>query len=126
MIYTLLIGSTVFSLFVTRAGIPRGFTEWIGGLDVQPAIVVALLLLAFVPLGMFMDGISMLVIATPLAYPVVASLGFDGIWFGILAVKMVELSLITPPVGVNIYIVTGAHSELTVEQAYRGVCFPSI
>ncbi|MEX2291084.1 MAG: TRAP transporter large permease [Mycobacteriales bacterium] len=120
MVFALLIGSAIFTLFIVTAGIPATFTTWATGLTLPAWLVVAVLLLAFVPLGMFLDPISMLLIGVPLTYPVVMALGYDGIWYGILIVKMVELALITPPVGLNPYVVAGSCEGVTVSQAFRG------
>lgn len=121
MIFALLIGASIFSIFLVRTGAPRDFAFWVSDLDVPPILVLLLVLLLFVPLGMFVDGLSMIVIAIPLTYPVVTELGFDGIWYGILAIKLVELGLITPPLGLNVYVVAGTSEKLKIEDVFRGV-----
>lgn len=120
MTFMLLIGSAVFTYFLVSAGVPADFTAWMLSFEVAPWMVVALLLLAFVPLGMFLDPISMLLIGVPLAFPVVSGLGFDALWFGILVVKMVEVGLITPPFGLNAFVVSGV-SDISVDRAFVGV-----
>jgi TRAP-type C4-dicarboxylate transport system permease large subunit len=70
---------------------------------------------------MVLDGLSMLLITMPVLHPVAISLGFDGVWFGILAVKMIELGLITPPIGINVYVVASTADEVAVEDAFRGL-----
>lgn len=122
MTFGLLIGAGSFSYMLVSAGAPADFTRWVLSFDLPPSLVVLVLLLAFVPLGMFLDGIAMLLIGVPLAYPVVSALGFDGIWFGILAVKMVELGLITPPFGMNAFVISGVtKNEITIPMAFRGL-----
>lgn len=121
MIFMLLIGGGIFAFFMVSGGYAQDFTAWITGLPVNRYLIVILLLLAMIPLGMVLDGLSILLITVPLAYPAVTTLGFDGIWFGILMVKMIELGLITPPVGINVYVVAGAAPGLTVEDAFKGV-----
>lgn len=121
MVFALLIGSAIFSLFIVVAGVPRQFAVWVTGLEMAPWMIVAMILLALLPLGMFLDPISMLLIAVPLTYPVVIELGYEGIWFGILIVKMVELALMTPPVGLNPYVVAGSAPGVTVGEAFRGI-----
>lgn len=121
MAFALLIGASVFTYFLVAARVPTSFATWVAGLDLAPMLIVALLLLAFVPLGMFLDPLSTMLIAVPLAYPVVSELGYDGIWFGILVVKMIEIGLITPPFGINAYVVAGSVPDVSVEQAFRGV-----
>jgi C4-dicarboxylate transporter, DctM subunit len=121
MVFALLIGAAVFTTFNVSAGLPHTFTTWILGLPLDPTVVVLMLLLAFIPLGMFLDPISILIIGVPLAAPAVSALGFDGIWFGILIVKMIEVGLITPPLGINAYVVSSVAEGVTPEIAFRGV-----
>ncbi|WP_158254009.1 TRAP transporter large permease [Cryobacterium sp. Y50] len=121
MIFALLIGASIFSTFLVRSGAPRDFAEWASSFDIAPILIVMIMLLLFVPLGMFVDGISMIVIAIPLTYPVVTELGFDGIWYGILAIKLIELGLITPPLGLNVFVTAGTTRGLKVEEIFRGV-----
>lgn len=123
MLFLILIGSAVFTYFFLIAGAPTAVAEWIIGLNLPPLGVVALILLALIPLGMFLEPFSIVLIVVPLAYPVVVTdLGFSGIWFGILMVKMVELSLITPPVGLNVFVSVGVLKGLvSTTQAFRAV-----
>jgi len=83
--------------------------------------LVLLLLLALVPLGMFLDGVSILLITVPLTYPVVKQLGFDGVWYAILVVKMIELGLITPPVGVNAFVVANCVKDTSLARVFRAI-----
>lgn len=121
MVFMLLLGGALFNFFIVSGGYARAFADWLTGFPVHPLVIVGLLLLAMIPLGMLLDGLSILLLTIPVAYPVVTGLGFDGIWFGILVVKMIELGLITPPVGINVYVVSGAAPGLTVEESFRGV-----
>jgi C4-dicarboxylate transporter, DctM subunit len=121
MIFMLLIGGALFALFMVTGGYAQDFASLLTGLPVHGLVLVALLLLAIIPLGMFLDGLSILFLTVPLAYPVISELGYSGVWFGILMVKMVEIGLITPPVGINVYVVAGAAPGLRVEDAFRGV-----
>ncbi|ALJ20855.1 TRAP transporter large permease [Microbacterium sp. No. 7] len=121
MVFMLLIGSTVFASFLLVADAPDAIFDWVTHLSLPPWLVVVFFLLALIPMGMFLDGISMLLIWVPLSYPVVTELGFDGIWYGILVVKMIEIGLLTPPVGMNVFVIAGAVRDLTVAQGFRGV-----
>lgn len=121
-IFGILIGASIFTYFLVSAGVPTAFANWVIGMDPSPALVVILLLLLMIPLGMFLDALSVLLIVVPLAYPLVTELGFEGIWFGILMIKMVELGLITPPVGLNVFVLAGSRG-VTVENAFRGVAW---
>jgi C4-dicarboxylate transporter, DctM subunit len=121
MIFLLLVGSGIFSYMLVSAGIPRDVAGYVGSINLAPALLVIALLLLLIPLGMFLDPISMLLIAVPLTYPIaVTGLGFDGIWYGILVVKMTELALITPPLGLNAFVIAGVSEDVSVEDAFAG------
>jgi C4-dicarboxylate transporter, DctM subunit len=121
MVFTIVVGSIIFSRFLSSSRIPQMLTAWITDLPVEPWMIVVILLLAMIPLGMALESLSILVITMPLIYPAVTALGFDGIWFGILVVKMIEVGLITPPVGIAVYVVAGATDKVRVETVFRGV-----
>lgn len=121
-IFLVLVGASIFTFFLVSAGVPTRFTSWAIALDIPPLAIVAILLLIMVPLGMFLDPVSIMLIVLPLAYPVVSALGFNGIWFGILVVKTIEIGLITPPIGINAFIISGA-SGVSVEKAFRGIFY---
>lgn len=121
MIFLLLLGGGIFSYFLVSSRTPATFTAFVLDLSAPGWLVVVLILAAMIPLGMILDGLSILLITVPLAYPIVTGLGYDGIWFGILVIKMIEIGLITPPLGVNVYVVAGVSDDVTVEQAFRGI-----
>lgn len=122
MIFALLVGAGIFTQFLLLARVPNTVSAWILDLPLPPELVVGLFLIAMIPLGMFVDGLSMLLIVTPLAYPiVVTTLGFNGLWFGILLVKMIEVGLITPPVGLNVYVVSGLFDDLSAGDVFKRV-----
>lgn len=121
MAFFVVMGAAIFSFFLVSARTPAELSRWVLDLGVAPWLVVVLLLALMIPLGMFLDALSSLLIIVPLAHPIVTELGFSGIWFGILMVKMVELGMITPPVGLNVFVMAGAVRDLKVEQVFRGV-----
>lgn len=125
MLFALLIGGSIFTLFLVTARVPQELTDWIIGLDVNKYVVIAIILLVLLVLGALLDGMSILLLTMPLTYPLVTDLGFNGLWYGILAVKMVEVGLLTPPFGLNVYLVSGVVKEAKVEDVFRGV-FPFI
>ncbi|WP_425843632.1 TRAP transporter large permease [Agrococcus sp. TSP3-2-1] len=120
-IMSLLLGSAIFSVFVVRSGIPRIVTEWMTSLNVPVIMIVIIILLLLIPLGMFIDGLSMILITMPILFPVLDSLGVNGIWFAVLMVKMCELGLITPPVGLNLFVTARSVRGLAPETVLRGV-----
>lgn len=119
-IFAILVGASVFTYFLVSIDIPSQFAEWVASLPIHPKLIIGLLLLAMIPLGMFLDPVSILLIIVPLAYPVVQELGFSGIWFGILLVQMIEIGLVTPPVGLNVFVVAGTPG-VTLEKAFKGI-----
>lgn len=120
MSFFVFVGSSIFTFYMVSAGIPTAFTRWVAGLDTEPVLIVAIMLLALIPMGMALDSLSVLIIFVPLAYPVVTALGFDGIWFAIMVVKGIELGQITPPVGINVYVVSGV-GNIAPEETFRGI-----
>tara|TARA_R110002124_G_scaffold279572_1_gene452176 strand:+ start:6301 stop:7614 length:1314 start_codon:yes stop_codon:yes gene_type:complete len=120
MIMFTMIGAAVFSYFLTLIQVPNQLAEAVVGSGLPPYFIIAMLLLVFVPLGMFLDAFSMMVITIPIMFPTVQSLGFDPIWFGILAVKMCEIGLITPPVGLNVYVIAGIDRDTPLPEIFRG------
>lgn len=121
-IFAILIGASLFTFFLVSAGVPNSFARWALELPVPPVIIVIVVLLIMVPLGMFLDPISIMLIVLPLAYPVITGLGYDGIWFAILTVKMIEIGLISPPVGLNVYVLAGTPG-VRMQDAFRGIAW---
>ena len=115
MIFTLIWGVFLFVRFLGFAGLPAAFADWVVAIDAPPLLIIVCILLAYAVLGMFMDAIGMLVLTLPVVYPAVVALGYDPIWFGIVVVKMAEICLITPPIGLNCFVVAGVARELRAE-----------
>jgi C4-dicarboxylate transporter, DctM subunit len=121
MLFLLLIGGAVFGTFLLLSGIPQVFARWVTALPLPPTVIVILILLGFVVLGTILDGFSTMLIAVPLTHPVVTSeLGFDPIVFAILVIKSIEIGLVTPPVGINAYVISGI-TRTPVERVFRGL-----
>lgn len=121
MIFLILVGAGIFSYFLVVAGVPTAISEFAIGLPFPPTIIVIMLLLVMIPGGMFLDSISLLVITVPLVYQPIMDLGFDGIWLGILVVKLIEIGMITPPVGMNAFVAAGTTRGLEVEHVFKGL-----
>jgi len=120
MILFTMLGAGIFSYFLTLVQIPQLIAEYVTTLELSPLLIIGLFLLVYLPLGMFLDAFSMLVITLPVMFPTVTALGFDPIWFGILAVKMCEIGLITPPVGLNVFVIAGIDRETPLVDIFRG------
>jgi C4-dicarboxylate transporter DctM subunit len=138
MIFTIIWGVLIYVRFLGFADLPGAFSDWITSLEHSPMITLVMILLAYAVLGMFMDAIGMLLLTLPVVYPAVMALnggedvaaadsafGMSGemcaIWFGILVVKMAEFCLITPPIGLNCFVVAGVRPDLSVQDVFRGV-----
>lgn len=120
MVLAIVVGSAILSMFFVSARLPETIADGISALEMNRYLTLALLLLMLLPLGMALESISILVICVPLLYPIAMDLGFDGIWLGILIVKFIEVGMVTPPVGINCFVVAGT-SGTKVEQIFRGV-----
>ncbi len=120
MILFTIIGASVFSYFLTLVQLPNQIAQAVVDFGLPAHLVIVCFLLVFVPLGMFLDAFSMMVIAIPIMFPTVRTLGFDPIWFGILTVKMCEIGLITPPVGLNCYVIAGIDRDIPLPLIFRG------
>jgi tripartite ATP-independent transporter DctM subunit len=138
MIFTIIWGVLIYVRFLGFADLPGAFAGWITSLEYSPMLILVCILLAYAVLGMFMDAIGMLLLTLPVVFPAVMALnggmdvsaadstfGMSGpmcaIWFGILVVKMAEFCLITPPIGLNCFVVAGVRDDLSVQDVFRGV-----
>ncbi|MEM5476561.1 TRAP transporter large permease [Pacificibacter sp. AS14] len=138
MIFTIIWGVLIYVRFLGFADLPGAFSDWLGTLSMPPLMILICILLAYAVLGMFMDAIGMMLLTLPVVYPAVMALnggelvsaadsafGMSGpmcaIWFGILVVKMAEFCLITPPIGLNCFVVAGVRDDLTVQDVFKGV-----
>ncbi len=138
MIFTIIWGVLIYVRFLGFADLPSAFSHWITSLDQSPMLTLVFILLAYAILGMFMDAIGMLLLTLPITYPAVMALNggefvsaadsafgmsgpMAGIWFGILVVKMAEFCLITPPIGLNCFVVAGVRDDLSVQDVFKGV-----
>lgn len=125
MIFMIFIGAMVFSVFLTATGLPKALANAIGALPIPRYGVLALLLLMYLPLGCLLEPMSMLVLTVPILLPTVQALQFDLIWVGILVVLMMEIGLVTPPVGLNCFAIRGIAPDIPLETIFRGV-FPFV
>lgn len=121
MTFLLLAGAGVFTYFLALSGASTALVNAVVGADMAPYLVLVLCLVLLLPLGMFLDGISMILIAAPLLHPILTGYGFDAIWLGILIVKVAEMALITPPVGMNAFVYSGTVKEAGLGTTFRGI-----
>jgi C4-dicarboxylate transporter DctM subunit len=120
-LFLVLFGALIFSNFVNRAGLPDSLMNIVSAFDVPPIGVIIIMLLIYVLLGCVFESLSMILLTVPVFAPVVESLGFDLIWFGILVVVVTEISLITPPIGLNVFVLKGVIKDVSVSTIFKGV-----
>lgn len=121
MILAILIGATLFSQFVSLSRVPYHFSQMIAALDQPPWVVLSLILLLYIPLGMFLNPLSVMIITVPITLPVITNLGYSPIWYGIIVIKMMEVAAITPPVGLNVYVTKAVAPHIPMEVVFRGI-----
>jgi C4-dicarboxylate transporter DctM subunit len=121
MIYIIILGASVFTFFITATRLPGAMTGLFSHLDMSPLVVIAALVLMYIVLGCVFDTISAMVITTPFVLPVVLSLGYDPIWWGIVVVMVIELGMITPPIGMNVFILHGLDRRIPLTTIFAGV-----
>ena len=128
MLFTVLFGALIFSNFVNRAGLPDGLLSLVTGFDVTPLTVIFLITLIYIILGCIFESLSMLLLTIPIFYPVVQGLDYAGmnetailVWFGIIAVVVTEISLITPPVGLNVFVLSAVLKDVKTTTVFKGV-----
>lgn len=120
MILFLIAGATVFGHFMAITRIPAALADWIKGLEVSPLIIMTFITIIYLIGGCFIDAMPLIVLTIPIFYPIVIDLGFDPIWFGVLIVIVSQVGVISPPVGVNVYVVKGIAPEVPLEQIFKG------
>jgi tripartite ATP-independent transporter DctM subunit len=127
MIYLILLGAELLKIFMARGGVPIAAADWLIGSGLSPLAILTLLLVVLILLGCLMDSLSMILLAVPFLWPVVAGLDFGmdedalKIWFGIVMLIVVELGLITPPVGLNVFVINSLAPDVPMRETFKGV-----
>jgi TRAP-type C4-dicarboxylate transport system permease large subunit len=121
MLFAVVIGALIFSDFINRAGLPGMLLDFVTSMDVAPIVVIFAIMGIYVVLGMVFESLSMMLLTVPVFYPVVASMGFDLVWFGIVVVVVTEISLITPPVGMNVFVLSAVVRDIKTGTIFKGV-----
>ncbi|MGT2435531.1 TRAP transporter large permease [Bradyrhizobium betae] len=122
MIATILVGASIFGYFFTLTHVTQDLVAWVGGLPTSRWVIIALILFGYIVLGSFMDQIAVLVLTVPVVLPLIKTLGFDPIWFGVIKIVTAEVGMITPPVGLNCFIVA-RYAKRPVSEVFHGT-FP--
>jgi tripartite ATP-independent transporter DctM subunit len=120
-VFLVLIGALVFGPFLALSGLPQAVAQWLTSLNLAPIAILVFLMVLYVFLGMFLEGFSILVLTLPIVIPIVKALGYDLIWFGVLMVVVLEMGLISPPVGINVFVVRGLVPDVPMGQIFIGI-----
>jgi len=123
MVLCVIMGATVFGHFLAISNVPFVLADWLGGLPLPPIIIMVFVILIFFLGGFFMDSMALVIVAVPIFLPVVMELGFNSIWFGVIIVVVAGMGVITPPVGVSVFVVKGIAPEIELNTIFRGI-FP--
>ncbi|MBK6388458.1 MAG: TRAP transporter large permease [Rhodoferax sp.] len=125
MLFTLLIAATIFANFVNFTTMPGDLKEWITHLGLSPIMIIAAMMAIYVLLGTVMEELTMVLLTIPLFFPIVTALGFDPVWFGVLIVMIVQIGLISPPVGMNLFVLNSLLPGVGLGSIFRG-CWPFV
>jgi tripartite ATP-independent transporter DctM subunit len=125
MVLFIITGATIFGHFMAISTIPFILADWIGQLPISPMAIMAIIIFVYFIGGFFMDSMALVVVTIPIFFPVVMQLGFDPIWFGVIVVLVAEMGVITPPVGVNVFVIKGIAPDIPLHIIFRGI-FPFV
>lgn len=120
MILAILIGAMILGYFMAVTKVPMALAAFFSGLPVSPTLVMIFIIITYVILGGLMDSLAMVLLTVPIFFPVIQALGFDPIWFGVVLVILVEVGLITPPVGMNVFVIAGISREVSIQDVFLG------
>jgi len=123
MILVIVAGATVFGHFLAVTGIPSNVGSWVAGLHVPPYVIIGLIIFIYLIMGCLMDSLAMIMLTIPIFYPVILTLGYDPIWFGVIIVLVTGMGVITPPVGINVYVVAGVARDVPLHVIFRGTLY---
>jgi C4-dicarboxylate transporter DctM subunit len=121
MVIFIITGAVIFGHFMAVSRIPFLLAEWLGGLPIPPMAVMSVIVFIYFIGGFFMDSMGLIVLTVPIFFPIVEKLGFDPIWFGVIIVLVGEMGVITPPVGVNVFVIKGIAPDIPLERIFRGI-----
>ena len=121
MVIFIITGAVIFGHFMAVSRIPFMLADWLGGLPIHPMAVMSVIVFIYFIGGFFMDAMGLIVVTIPIFFPIVQKLGFDPIWFGVIIVLVGEMGVITPPVGVNVFVIKGIAPEIPLENIFKGI-----
>lgn len=121
LLYLILIGANIFGYFITLSHMPEAIVVWIKELGIPPVFVILVLIMMYIALGCVFDALSGMVLTLPFVAPLVAGLGYDLVWWGIVNVMLIEIGMITPPVGINVFVMHGLRKDIPLSTIFRGI-----
>ncbi|MDP6510517.1 MAG: TRAP transporter large permease [Dehalococcoidia bacterium] len=121
MIFITIVGAVIFSYFLAITQVPTRLSEFLAGLPVSKYVIISGVIALYIPLGMFIEVIGVMLLTLPVLFPVAVNMGFDLVWFGVVVVIMMELGLITPPVGMNVSVISGIAKDVPLYEILRGI-----
>jgi C4-dicarboxylate transporter DctM subunit len=121
MIYGVLIGATLFNYFMAASNLPEHLFNWVSAFELSPMGIMTILVMIYIIMGALMDETSTQLITIPIFYPLILKLGFDPIWFGVLQARLLQIGMIAPPVGINVFVIAGLDKTVPMGAVYRGV-----
>jgi len=121
MIFVIILGAMIFGYFLAVTRLPFKLADFIGALPVSPYVIIILILVLYLFLGCVMDAMGMILLTVPILFPLTVKLGFDSIWFGIIIVRVFEMAAITPPVGMNVFVIKGVAGDVPMGTIFRGI-----
>ena len=120
MILVIVAGATIFGHFLAVSRIPFDIANWISGFDLPPYVIMFFIILVYLVGGCFIDALALIMLTVPIFYPVITHFGYDPIWFGVIIVLITQIGIITPPVGINVYVVNGVARDVPLEVIFKG------
>ncbi|SHL94496.1 TRAP transporter, DctM subunit [Paracoccus solventivorans] len=120
MILFIILGAHVFGYFLTLSRVTNDLSMWVGGLDMSPTMIMIIILIGYIILGFFMDQVAILILTVPVMLPIVIQLGYDPVWFGVIVVVTAEVGMVTPPMGMNVFVVA-RYTRRPLGELFRGV-----
>ena len=121
MILIIILGAIIFNKFIAVTRVPFALADWVVGLNLPPIVIMIMIIIAYLIGGCFMDSLGLILLTVPIFFPVAVKLGFDPIWFGIIITRVAEIGVITPPVGMNVYVMKGVAPDIPLATIFRGI-----
>ena len=121
MILIIILGAIIFNKFIAVTRVPFALADWVVGLNLPPIVIMIMIIIAYLIGGCFMDSLGLILLTVPIFFPVAVKLGFDPIWFGIIITRVAEIGVITPPVGMNVYVMKGVAPDIPLSTIFRGI-----